>query len=136
MDTAYPTQLVTDFFKAKAASYMSPMAVKRMLDEGSHDIVLVDVRLQSPALTWRLPNSVGLPLPEIRSRLSELPKDKLIVLVCWDTWCSLATSAALILLEAGFRVKEPLGGVAAWETLRLPKEQVSEEPSVDRLSVC
>jgi rhodanese-related sulfurtransferase len=55
-------------------------------------------------------------------RWSIVPKNKLIVLYCWDTWCSLATSAALILIEHGLRVKELYGGIAAWETLRMPEQ--------------
>jgi rhodanese-related sulfurtransferase len=125
VDSTYSSQLVTDYFKAKAAAYLSPMAVKRKLDEGSNDIVLVDVRLPSPALKWRLPNALMLPLPEVKARASELPKEKLIVLYCWDTWCSLATTAALVLLEAGFHVKELSGGVAAWDALKLPTQPIS-----------
>ncbi len=43
---------------------------------------------------------------------------------CWDTWCSLATSAALVLIGHGLRVKELYGGIAAWETLRMPEEEM------------
>jgi rhodanese-related sulfurtransferase len=49
-------------------------------------------------------------------------RDKLIVLYCWDTGCSLATRAALIGLEHDYRVKELYGGIAAWEILRLPEQ--------------
>jgi rhodanese-related sulfurtransferase len=45
--------------------------------------------------------------------LNELPKDKMIVPYCWDTWCSLATTAAVVLADHGYRVKELFGGVAA-----------------------
>jgi rhodanese-related sulfurtransferase len=67
-----------------------------------------------------------LPQPDVANRHGELPKDKLIVLYCWDTWCSLATSAALVLLEHGHRVKELYGGIAAWETLRMPEEELGQ----------
>ena len=46
------------------------------------------------------------------------------MLYCWDTWCSLATTSALILLGHGYREKELFGGVAAWKTLHLPEEIV------------
>jgi rhodanese-related sulfurtransferase len=55
-----------------------------------------------------------------------LPKDKLLVLYCWDTWCSLATSAAVVLIDHGYRVKELYGGVKAWKTLRLPETVLDE----------
>jgi hypothetical protein len=44
---------------------------------------------------------------------------------CRDTWCSLATAAAIILLEHGYCVKELYGGVAAWQSLHLPEEQLA-----------
>jgi rhodanese-related sulfurtransferase len=125
MQADYPTQLVTDFFKARTAAYVSPMGVKAMLDHGFRDTILVDVRLPGPRLTWRIPGSVAIPTSAIADRLHELPKDKLIVLYCWDTWCSLATTAALVLLGHGYRVKELYGGVAAWQALDLPVEPVT-----------
>jgi rhodanese-related sulfurtransferase len=124
---SYPTQLVTDFFKARAAAYLSPMGVKALLDLGAQDMVLVDVRLPGPQLTWRIPGSISVPANAVADHLQELPDDKLIVLYCWDTWCSLATTAALVLLEQGYRVKELYGGVAAWRALRLPEEQLGSE---------
>jgi rhodanese-related sulfurtransferase len=121
----YANQVALDFFKAKAAAYISPMGVKAMLNRGTQDIVLVDVRHPSPELTWRISGSLAIPATTMYDHLSEIPKDKLIVLYCWDTWCSLATTAAIILLEHGYRVKELYGGVAAWQSLHLPEEQLT-----------
>ena len=132
----YPHQVVLDFFKAKAAAYISPMGVKAMLDRGTRDIVLVDVRHSSPDLTWRIPGSLSIPATIMSERLSDIPKDKLIVLYCWDTWCSLATTAAIILLEHGYRVKELYGGVAAWQSLHLPEEQLALETNLTPKCSC
>jgi len=125
MQHSYPAQLITDFFRAKAAAYVSPMGVKAMLDRSAGDIVLVDVRLPGPQLKWRIPGSVQIPAPSMAERFAELPKDSLIVLYCWDTWCSLATTAALVLLEHGYRVQELHGGVAAWQALHLPRQELT-----------
>ena len=116
--------LVADHFRAKAAAYASPMTIEAWIKGGKSDFVLVDVRIPSPQLTWRIPGSVAIPTDKMEQRFAELPKDKLIVLYCWDTWCSLATTSALILLGHGYRVKELFGGVAAWKTLHLPEEMV------------
>ena len=70
----------------------------------------------------RIHGAIDLPEPEISARLDELPKDRLLVLYCWETWCSLATKAAIPLLEAGFTVQELFGGIAAWNALHLPTE--------------
>ena len=123
--TNVPTDtLVADHFRAKAAAYASPMTIEAWIKGRKSDFVLVDVRIPSPQLTWRIPGSVVIPTDKMEQRFAELPKDKLIVLYCWDTWCSLATTSALILLEHGYRVKELFGGVAAWKTLHLPEEIV------------
>jgi rhodanese-related sulfurtransferase len=127
MQTSYPAELVADFFKAKAAAYISPMGTKALIDGGANDFVIVDVRLRGPQVTWRIPGATAIPTNEMGERYSELPKDKLVVLYCWDTWCSLATTAAVVLLEHGFRVKELYGGVAAWRALRLPEQLVDPE---------
>jgi rhodanese-related sulfurtransferase len=116
--------LVSSFFRAKAAAYTSPMAVKAWLDSPGQDFVLVDVRLPGPARTWQIPGSVAIPVTQIGERFNELPKDKLIVLYCWDTWCGLAATAAVVLVDRGYRVKELFGGVAAWQFLHLPEERI------------
>jgi rhodanese-related sulfurtransferase len=125
MHQSYPVSLVTDFFRAKAAAYLSPMAVKAGLDRGGNDFMLVDVREPGPQLSWRIPGSVAIPASAMADHFTELPRDKLIVLYCWDTWCSLAAASALVLLEHGYRVKELYGGVAAWGTLNLPQQNIT-----------
>ena len=119
-------ELVASFFRAKAAAYTSPMTVKTWLDSAKQDFVLVDVRLPGAARTWQIPGSLAIPVPQMVDRFKELPVDKIIILYCWDTWCSLATTAAVVLVDHGYRVKELFGGVAAWRTLHLPEEPVSE----------
>jgi rhodanese-related sulfurtransferase len=77
---------------------------------------------RSPTLESRSGAGWHLPATEMAGRCDELPRDKLIVLYCWDTWCSLATTAAVVLADRGYRVKELFGGVAAWDALKLPRE--------------
>lgn len=74
--------------------------------------------------------SRGRPQPFRRKRRLGAPKEKLIVLYCWDGWRSLAATAALALLQNGYRVKELHGGVAAWQSLDLPQQ--SERLSPER----
>lgn len=115
------------FFRAKAAAYTSPMAIRGWQEAGRTDFVLVDVRKAAPPPTTRIPGSLWIPENELAQRADELPRDKLLVLYCWDTWCSLATSAALVLLDRGYRVKELNGGIAAWQGLRLPEVDTGAE---------
>ena len=112
------------------------MTVKAWIDAGKTDFVLVDVRLPGPQLAWRIPGSLAIPTTAMEQRYGQLPKDKLIVLYCWDTWCSLATTSALVLLSHGYRVKELYGGVAAWQTLHLPEERVTASAQASPACSC
>jgi rhodanese-related sulfurtransferase len=127
--TGSESELAALVFRAKAAAYASPMTIKEWQDAGRNDFLLVDARKRMPRPKKRIAGSLWFPQPEINERLAELPKDKLIVLYCWDVWCSLATSAALVLIEHDYRVKELYGGIAAWEALHLPEIDVDKPGS-------
>ena len=61
---------------------------------------------------------------ELENNLYNLPKEKTIVVYCWETWCNLGAKSAIKLLENGYNVKELVGGIAAWKTLNLDIEQL------------
>jgi len=112
---------VLEFFKQKAAAYVSPMGVREM----SGHLQLLDVRIGP--VPERIPDSIAIPLNELSSRMKEIDSEVLVVVYCWDTWCSLATKAAIELLEAGFAAKELYGGVAAWQAMSFELEKVTDE---------
>ena len=109
-----------DYFRAGIEATVSPMDVVRMQEAQSDSFVLIDVRIGPKP--FKAKGAIEIPQGDIVSRIAELPKDKLLVVYCWETWCSLAVKAAIPLLEAGFNVKEMYGGIAAWTTLGLPTE--------------
>lgn len=119
-------------FEAKRDAFASPREVQDLLDDETVDCQLVDVRVGPPdLLEQRLPGAVHVPTPTVLDRLDELSREATIVVYCWETWCSLATKAAIPLLERGYDVRELHGGVAAWNTLELPTEPVeSTAPTV------
>ena len=117
-----------DYFKAKQEATISPVGLVAMQKLAPDSLLIVDVRIGP--VPYRIPGAMIIPEPEIISRMNELPKDKLLVLYCWETWCSLATKAAIPLLEAGFRVKELFGGIAAWQALGKPLEKGEETINV------
>ena len=81
-------ELAASFFRTKAAAYASPMTVKAWIDS-NQDFVLVDVRLPGAARTWQIPGSLGIPSTQMGESFNELPKDKIIVLYCWDPGAAL-----------------------------------------------
>ncbi|MBI4580791.1 MAG: FAD-dependent oxidoreductase [Planctomycetes bacterium] len=97
---------------------VTPMEVRRMMDEGS-DFVLLDVRRPAEHERGHLPGSTSIPLGSLRGRMDELPRDKPIV-----TFCTISLrgyEAALLLRAAGFKdVRVMDGGIEMW-----PYEKVS-----------
>jgi NAD(P)H-nitrite reductase large subunit len=91
---------------------ITPMEVRTML-ETRRDFVILDVRSPAEHQQEQLDHATLIPLGALRSRLSELPRDKEIV-----TFCKVSLrgyEAARILQGAGFpRVKVMDGGMAVW----------------------
>lgn len=115
-----------EYFAVKNNAYASPKGVYNTLMVSPDSIILIDVRNPVAEIPSRITGSVWIPEQDIKDRMTELSKDKLIVLYCWDTWCSLATSAAIPLLDAGYDVKELNGGIKAWRTLRQPVDDLTK----------
>ena len=114
-----------EYFRARLDATMSPVDVLHIMRSDPDRIRVVDVR-NGPAtlLVDRIPGALQVPQSEILSRLNSIPRDRMLVLYCWDTWCSLAAQAAVPLLERGYDVKELYGGMNAWKILKFPTEPV------------
>ncbi len=94
----------------------APLAAER-LAEGAP--MVVDVRTPSERDEKRVAGSVGIPLNHLTERLGELPTDRPLLIYCAGGYRS--SIAASILQQNGFdRVSEIAGGIAAWETAKLP----------------
>ena len=67
----------------------------------------------------RCAGSVGIPLNQLAERAKELPKDRPLIVYCAGGYRS--SIAASLLQQQGFtQVSEIAGGLAAWETAKLP----------------
>jgi rhodanese-related sulfurtransferase len=76
---------------------------KALVDKPSAEFVIVDVRNKSEFDEAALPNTINVPLEELESRLSELPKDKTFAVHCGTG--ARAEMAYTVLEKAGFKVK-------------------------------
>ena len=120
---ATPAQL-TRYFEAKLAAELGPHNVKRLLDLGGAPApLIVDVRARDGYAKGRLPGAVSIPFEELPGRLRELPKNRELIVYCWDTTCILSTKAAYVLASRGYRVKEMIGGIEQWEASGFPIER-------------
>ncbi|MGB0868453.1 MAG: ArsR/SmtB family transcription factor [Flavobacteriales bacterium] len=80
------------------------MITSNTFDEFSNrqDIFWIDVRPKDEFGYKHFPKAQSFPLVELESRLSELPKDKLIVAYCRGKFCTMADEAVIILKKHGF----------------------------------
>ena len=93
----------------------APLAAER-LAEGA---LAVDVRTPGERAQKSVAGSVGIPLSQLAERAKELPKDRPLIVYCAGGYRS--SIAASLLQQQGFlQVSEIAGGLAAWETAKLP----------------
>ena len=82
----------------------------------------LDVRSQEEWNQFHIAGSTLIPLDQLQNRLSELPRDKDIVVVCLSGHRS--QSGTVILQQAGFtRVSCLSGGLQAWMDANYPLER-------------
>lgn len=82
---------------------MDVAAFKRSIEKPAENLVLIDVRNPSEFSQGALPKAINVPLEEMESRLSELSKEKTLVL-----YCNTGTRAQMafnVLKKAGFKPK-------------------------------
>ena len=103
----------------------TPSAQTILVDEAaqkwSHGAFVLDVRTQEEWEQGHIPDSVSIPLEDLPDRLSEIPRDREIVVVCLTGERSQDGQA--ILLDAGFeQVTCISGGIYKWESRGYPVE--------------
>ena len=92
-------------------------AVQAKLDEKPRPLVL-DVREPSEYAAGHIAGSTLIPLHQLSSRISELPKDREIICVCASG--SRSGSAARQLVGNGYNVLNLGGGMSRWVRAGLP----------------
>jgi len=121
------------FFKWRVESIMPTRKYFRESQAYPGKTLLIDVRNSTAEeLGAVIPGATRVPEAEIKDRLSELPKNKPIVVYTWDDWCNLAAYAAITLLENGFSAMVLSGGIAAWQALNFPTEDPMRSENHER----
>lgn len=84
------------------------------------EVTLLDVRPPDEFAAGHLPGAISIPLAELRRRLAELPRRKVIVAYCRGPFCVMAIDAVELLRAKGFRALRMDDGVAEWRARGLP----------------
>lgn len=77
-------------------------------------LTLIDVRPSEEYAEGHMGDAISVPLDELEERLSELPRDRLVVAVCRGTYCRLADAAVDILQRRGFEAVRCAEGMLEW----------------------
>ncbi|NLC54093.1 MAG: FAD-dependent oxidoreductase [Firmicutes bacterium] len=92
---------------------MPAVSWEQVLDQADPDFLLLDVRTKRQFAVGALQGALNIPMPDLRQRLHELPKEKEIFVYCTVGLTSYL--ATRILKQNGFKASNISGG---WRTLK------------------
>jgi len=105
--------------RGNSASLPSEISVSQAKDLYDSGAFVLDVRQPEEWNEVHIPNTTLIPLGELQSRLSEVPKDKQVVVVCRSG--NRSQEGRDILLKAGFEnVTSMAGGMNQWSAAGYP----------------
>jgi len=84
------------------------------------EVIVLDVRPPEEYRAGHIPGAVSIPLKDLKSHLSKLPRDLELVAYCRGPYCVLATEAVELLKAKGFRALRLEDGVPEWRAEGLP----------------
>lgn len=100
------------YFSKKLAFTLGPVELKEISEKAN--VKLLDVRKKTDYDTSHIPQAISMPYEEMVDRLSELNKDDLHIVYCYNNYCHLGAKAAYLLAENTFSVMELSGGFKTW----------------------
>jgi rhodanese-related sulfurtransferase len=104
---------MADFLKARETlEAVSEKELLRRVRVG--DVTVLDVRPTEEYREGHIPGALSVPLPELRARLAQLPRDREIVAYCRGRYCLMAVEAVQLLRKAGYRAHRMEHGVVDW----------------------
>lgn len=111
-------------FEAKLAFETDPSDVRFDQQNAPGAFVVVDCRGPESFAKRHLPGAVNLPYRTIDAKTTaSLSKETPIVTYCTSVSCNASTKGAARLAALGFRVKEMVGGIDAWQAEGYPIER-------------
>jgi rhodanese-related sulfurtransferase len=94
--------------------------VRALLDKGAQALEVLPARNFDEE---HLPGAVNVPLPDLDDRaMADLPRDRPIVVYCYDAACDLSSRGAALLELAGFEAYDYTGSKVEWLACGLPSE--------------
>jgi rhodanese-related sulfurtransferase len=95
--------------------------LRRLMREG--DITVVDVRPAEEYQAGHIPGALSVPVPELKRRLREIPKDREVIAYCRGRYCVYSLDAVTLLRSQGYRARRAEEGLPDWRAAGLPLER-------------
>lgn len=102
------------YFAEKLKFEIDPWGVEKLLDGKENTYLVLDVRNREAYDEGHIPKAKNIPIDKLAYGSRKLPKDKMIIVYCYNVACFRATRAALELAKNGFKVMEMAGGFDEW----------------------
>lgn len=100
------------FFSKILAFSLGPVELKELSEE--EHVKIIDVRKRSDYEVGHIPQAISIPYEELKDKMSELNKDDLHVIYCYNAFCHLGARAAFLLAQNEYSVMELCGGFKTW----------------------
>ena len=81
-EKAMPITAGPDYSKKIETTKLKPAELKQMIDSGSKDFVIVDVRDESEYREGHIPTAINIPVETFAVKSEVLPKEKKIIVYC------------------------------------------------------
>ena len=115
-------RLVETFLKDRSA--LEPLTCtelqRRMRDRSA---TIIDVRPAAEYAAGHIAGARSIPVTEVRARMKEIPKKRLVVAYCRGPYCVFADQAVELLRTSGYHALRLETGFPDWQARGMPVEQ-------------
>jgi rhodanese-related sulfurtransferase len=119
-------RLVETFLKNRSAlEAVTCTELERRIKDGTATIL--DVRPAEEYAAGHISSARSIPLTELRARIKEVPKKRLVIAYCRGPYCVFADQAIEILRAAGYRAFRLEGGFPDWHAQGGPIDNTRTE---------
>ena len=124
-------RVVADFFGDRNGfEPVAPDELARRMTNG--EVVVLDVRPEQEFAAGHIASARSIPVAELRMRIREIPKRRIIVAYCRGPYCVFADQAVGILRDAGYKALRLDGGFPEWQMKGMPVERGAVEVAGNR----
>lgn len=99
----------------------------------NRSVVLLDVRPVEEFSAGHIAGAISVPLSELRTRLTELPRSKHIVAYCRGPYCVQSDDAVALLSKQGFKASRLALGLPEWRSQGLPMAATDTAPRTKKM---